>query len=405
MHWLLFRYLLRELIPSFFLGLLIFTMVLLMDKIMRIVELIVNKGVPLQEVVTLFACMLPNFLLLTLPTALLLSVMLTFSRLCADNEYTAWRVAGVSLYQLLPPVFLFGLVVFSLAMSISLWAGPYSVRTFQTMMYSMATKHALTGIKEQVFFDEFPGIILYVDKISSDQKGIEGIFIAHENMSRDPVLYFAKSGSFSTGGESGDITLVLRQGSIHRNLSSRDIYQLLYFDTYTVHIRIDDTVFPQGERTQKNEELTLGELRDKIRTKAAKGERVRGDWLAYHSRVALPFACFVFCALGIPLALSSQRAVRYTGFSLSIGVVLLYFVLMKAGWGITETAKVPGWVGPWLPNLLLGALGVYLLIQRAREAPVRFLEWYGDQVADLLDWIRDHLGQKQTPHPHEGRTS
>jgi lipopolysaccharide export system permease protein len=397
--------LLKELIPSFFLGLLIFTIVLLTDKIMRIVEMIVNKGVPLGDVLKLFACLLPNFLLLTLPTALLLSVLVTFSRLCADNEFTAWRVAGVSLYQLLPPVYAFGIVIFSLAMSMSLWVEPASIRTFHTMMYSVATKHALTGLKERVFFEDFPGIVVYADTILPEQKKMGGIFIADQNFPPDPILYFAKEGSFCTEGESGRITITLKQGSIHRNISKKDIYQIVYFDTYTVRLRIDEKLFPREERQRRNEELTLGALLGRIHEKASKGESVRGDWVDFHNRLALPFACLVFCTLGAPLALTSQRAVRYTGFSLSIGVVLLYFILMKTGWGMAETKIVPPWLGPWIPNLVLGALGVYLLIQKAREAPIKILDWYGERVADVLDWVKKRLIRKEASNPGGRKTS
>ena len=83
---LLFRYLLGDLIPSFGIGLLIFTLVLLMDKVMRIVEWIVRKGVSVADVFKILGCLLPSFFVFTLPIALLLSVLLSFSRMYADNE-------------------------------------------------------------------------------------------------------------------------------------------------------------------------------------------------------------------------------------------------------------------------------------------------------------------------------
>jgi len=397
MHRTLFRYVAKELLPSFLLGLLLFTLILFMDKITRIVEMVINKGVPLADVLKLLACLVPNFLLLTLPTAFLLGVMLTFNRIGADNEYTAWKAAGVSLYQFLPPVYVFSLLVFFCAASMSFWVAPHSLRMFNALLHGIATRHALVGLKERVFFDEFPGLVVYIDRGVPGQEKLQGIFIADQNLSEDPVLYFAEEGAFFTDEASGKITAVLRRGCIHRRISKKETYQVLYFDTYTVHLRLDQKLFPQASGTLKNEELSLGEFRAKIRDKAAKGEDVTGDRIDFHTRVALPFACFVFCTLGIPLALGDRRTVRYTGFALSIGVVLLYFVLIKTGWSMTKTGLIPAWLAPWVPNLLLGAAGTYLLVQKARERPVRVMEWYEEGVARLLDWIRDRLAARRPP--------
>lgn len=395
MHRTLLRYIAKELVPSFLLGLLIFTLILFMDKITRIVEMIINKGVSLADVLKLLACLVPNFLLLTLPTAFLLSVMLTFNRIGADNEYTAWKAAGVSLYQFLPPIYLFSLLVFSCAAAMSFWVAPHSLRMFNALLRGIATKHALVGLKERVFFDEFPGLVVYIDRGLPGQETLRGVFIADQNLSEDPVLYFAEEGTFSTDEASGRITAVLRHGCIHRRVSKKETYQILYFDTYTVHLRLDQKLLPQVSRTLKNEELSLAELRAKIREEAAKGKDVTGDRIDFHTRVALPFACFVFCTLGIPLALGGRRTVRYTGFSLSIGVVLLYFVLIKTGWSMTKTGLIPAWLAPWVPNLSLGAGGTYLLVQKAREHPVRVIEWYEEGTARLLDWIKDRLAPGQ----------
>ena len=119
---LLFRYLLGDLVPSFGVGLLIFTLVLLMDKVMRIVEWIIRKGVPITDVFKILGCLLPSFFVFTLPIALLLSVLLTFSSMYADNELYALKASVVSLYRLLPPVYAFGVFVTAVAVFLTGWA-------------------------------------------------------------------------------------------------------------------------------------------------------------------------------------------------------------------------------------------------------------------------------------------
>src|SRR5574337_883122 len=92
------RYILREMVTAFSIGVVTFTFVLLMNKILRLVELIVNKGVPTSVVLRLFAYILPYSLVVTIPMATLLACLATYGRLAADNEIMALKVTGMSLY-------------------------------------------------------------------------------------------------------------------------------------------------------------------------------------------------------------------------------------------------------------------------------------------------------------------
>lgn len=385
MRRLLDLYLLRELLPPFGLGLLIFTFVLLMDKIMRIVDWIVRQGLPLSDVAKIFACLLPNFLVLTLPTALLLAVLLAFSRLQGDNELDALKASGVSLYRMLPAVFSLGVVVLSVCLFLTAWAAPRSMQTFQQLVFSAAGRNLFWGLKERVFFDEFPGFVLYVEHVNPERGELEGVFLADENFPEGAMYYLARRGRIQSDAETGTVTLELVDGTLHRSVPARDLYQIATFDTYRVRMDLAAMLAPREERSKKVEELTLGELRDEARRRADAGQDASKYWISYHQRLALPFGAIVFCVLGIPLALVSPRGAKYTGFTLSIAVVLAYFVLLKGGSGLVRAVGVPASLGAWLPNVVLGALGGYLFWQKSEEKPFRRLERLGDRLWDLQE--------------------
>ncbi len=105
-------------------------------------------------------------------------------------------------------------------------------------------------------------------------------------------------------------------------------------------------------------------------------------------RFALPFAALVFCTIGIPLALLSQRAVRYTGFSLSIAVVLMYYIFMQAGASLVQAEYLPPLIGAWLSNLLLGTMGLYLLWKKAEEKPIIFSASVVQAIQRLQDLVK-----------------
>jgi lipopolysaccharide export system permease protein len=390
---LLSRYLLGDLIPSLGIGLLAFTLVLLMEKVMRIVEWIVLKGVSVADVLTIFACLLPGFFVFTLPTALLLSVLLTFSRIQSDHENYALKACGVSLYRLLPPVYALGVVVSAVSLWLTGWAGPQATRTFQSMFYSMATENLFVGLKERVFFDSLPGFVFYVENVVPEERSVKGVFLSDQRLTGQPMYYFAEEGTIHGDTETGTLTLVLKNGTLHRSEGTKKVYQVAHFDRYRVRMNLGEMLLPRtgSERKRKTEELTLPELRRELREGPPSEDEARRLGLNYHQRIAFPFAALVFCTLGVPLALLSHQAVRYTGFSLSIVVMLLFFVLMQAGSALAFSGTVPTFLGAWLPNLVLGTMGVYLTWRKAEEKPLKVLDAYAQLVRDVQEGLRRRL--------------
>src|SRR5881409_4419273 len=98
------RYVFREIVVPFAFGLSVFTFILLIARLLKLIELVVTRGVPALNILRLLSYILPAFLEVTVPMAMLLSILVAFGRLSADAEVTALRASGVSLYQLTPPV-------------------------------------------------------------------------------------------------------------------------------------------------------------------------------------------------------------------------------------------------------------------------------------------------------------
>src|SRR5262249_34990007 len=134
MRKILHRYLFREILVPFALGLGIFTFVLLLARLLKLVELLVNRGVPAAQVAQVFLLLLPAFLEVTVPMAMLLAILVAFGRLSADTEITAMRSSGVSLYQLIPPVATFVALVTIATGALSCWARPWANRALHTAM-------------------------------------------------------------------------------------------------------------------------------------------------------------------------------------------------------------------------------------------------------------------------------
>ena len=181
---LLDRYLLRELFSPFWLGLAIFTSMLLVARILKLMEMVVSRGVPLTQILKLFSYILPAFLEVTVPMALLLAVLVAFGRLSTDSETIALQASGVSVFRLTVPVALFAVATAILTFFLSLYVRPWGNSLLRTGLYEIVKARASAGIRAKVFNDEFAGLVVYVDQVEPLVNRLHGVLIAD---TRDPA--------------------------------------------------------------------------------------------------------------------------------------------------------------------------------------------------------------------------
>jgi len=124
--------------------------------------------------------------------------------------------------------------------------------------------------------------------------------------------------------------------------------------------------------------------------------------LELHRRLSVPAASLVFALLALPLGVGSRSGGRGRGFVLSVGVVLLYYVIGNNGEILARDGRLPVWLGMWLPNIVLTAMGVFLMTRMGR--------WLGERqrgegpVARLKRWRRERLLQREAALSAPGHT-
>src|SRR6266540_1726410 len=159
----LFKYMLKEIAVPFLLGIGVFTFVLLMGRFLKLADLVISKGVPLTDVLKLLLYIFPSFSLVTIPMAFLLAMLLAFGRLSSDSEITAIKSSGISLYGLLPPILTFAALASTLTTFITIYALPWGNTAFKSLLVEIVETRASLTMKEKVFNDDFPGLVIYVD--------------------------------------------------------------------------------------------------------------------------------------------------------------------------------------------------------------------------------------------------
>ena len=370
-----YLYIFKEILPIFFISLMTFTIILLMDKIFKLIELIVNRGVNFSQVLMLLLFISPSFLIFTIPMSVLLGILLAFGRLSGDSEITAFKASGISLYQLFVPISIFSISAYLLSTFLVFYGLPWGNRGFKATLYLLAQSKADIEIKERTFNDMFEGIVVYVDKVPIEgNKKMEGVLIYDEREQGRSTTVFAKEGILSHDPKAQEVTLRLLNGDIHRVESSSKIYQKIRFQTYDIKLELAKAFIAIGKKL-KDKEMSIEDINEKKEEFNKRGEDITHLDVELQKRYAFPFACIVFGLLGAPLGVQSPRAGKSYGFIFSLLIILTYYISLSAFEILAVRRTIPVFLAGWAPNFLFGGLGVYLLIKTAHETPFKLSEW------------------------------
>ncbi|MBU5636040.1 LPS export ABC transporter permease LptF [Geomonas sp. Red69] len=366
----LYRYIFNEIPPPFLVGMVTFTFVLLMGRFLRLAEMVVEKGVPFTDVLRMVSYLLPSFWLFTIPMALLLSILLAFGRLSGDSEVTAMKSCGISLYGLLPPPLLFSALATLGCLWVTIYAVPWGNSSFKKLMMDIAQSSAGVSIKEKVFNNAFPDMVIYADGLDAKAQNMTGVIVHDERDPKTPTTIFAATGSLFSDPRSHSMEFQLKNGSIHRSEEGAG-YRMVQFQEYILRVALTDPA-PKGPK--KASEMTIEELRHP--PAGAPKKDVLARRLELHSRLALPFSCIVFTFVGVPLGIQNRRSGKASGFSLSIAVILCYYIALSGFDTLGEKSILPPLLSGWGPNLLFLLGGGYLFMKTSAEEPLPLTALY-----------------------------
>src|ERR1700689_132739 len=163
---LLTRYILREVSSHAVLGGVLFTFVLFMRDLSKILELVVRDSAGVSDVIRIFLYTLPNALTVTIPMAILVGILLGLSRLAADSEITAMRASGMGALEFVRVVSIVSAVGLALGLFNSLYLVPRSAASLLALGESLKSSQATFEVQPRVFYEEFKDRVLYVQDIT-----------------------------------------------------------------------------------------------------------------------------------------------------------------------------------------------------------------------------------------------
>jgi LPS export ABC transporter permease LptF/LPS export ABC transporter permease LptG len=365
------RYVIRQMLPPILLGLLVFTFVLIIPEIKEHAESFIAKGVSPGIVLTAMLLLVPQALALTIPMSLLLGLLIAFTRLSSDREFVAMQACGMSLARLLRPV---GVIsVLCAGATFYIWAivVPDSNQRFREIAFNVVAQRAEYKIRSRVFFDDFPNLVLWVRDVPAAGGGWNGVFISDTRNSSSPAIYMARRGRVSIDRQKKRIELVLENGT-HHTSSADGKYEVSQFDQTWVTLD-PTTIFPTAGPERGLNEMTIEELQAAVAAKLQRGESPHQEVIKIHQKWSIPVACLVFGLIGIALGATNRRDGALGSFVLGLVVIFAYYIPMYLGPSLAKGSLVAPWFAAWLPNIVMGIVGILLFAWRdkAADRPLR----------------------------------
>jgi len=304
--------------------------------------------------------------------SVMMAVLLTFLRLSSDNEIVALKAGGVSIYRFLPPVFLFCLMGCLLTAFMTIYCMPLGKVSLKKLMIQAAESSIDAGIKEGRFNDNFNGAMLYVNKVDIKNKEMVDIFVEDQRVEGVVSTIIAPRGRVFNEPGGHVFHFNLFDGTINQVDLKNQTNHSINFDIYDVRLDLKQNAAVVNGRQKDDEEMTLGELRHYLQTREEKDDIYFRALTKFHEKFSIPFACLALGLLAVPLGLQSKTDKRSLGIILGLVLFLLYYLMLTIGWSFGQTGIYPPVIGMWLPNVVMGGFGVFLLIRSAKDRPVGF---------------------------------
>ncbi|MGB8952732.1 MAG: LptF/LptG family permease [Candidatus Aminicenantales bacterium] len=415
------RYVIREVLPPFFIGLLIYTFVLLMNQLLLLSELFIARGVSLSVTIRLLVYILPSILAFTVPMSVLMGILAGLARLSSDSEITAFKTLGISHKRILWPLLVFAFMSWLGTSMLTLYLVPhFNYKWVQTVAKSVLDKVQLR-INPREFNESIPSTVIFIQDIAQENDW-ENIFFFFSDSPGEPRVILARKGKLHFYPALKRATVELYDAVQHVNsLSDPDTYSVTSSRRIEEELKVESLYasFVHEKRVKEKNirellagiqvaKKNIGKLeKERKDIEAAKlkkddGRRIRNSMelrsalldyrsakIEIHKKFALAFVCLIFVFLGLPLGLSTKKGGRTSGFTISIVIILIYYVLITAGEKIAMDGRISPFLGMWGGNILFSLIGILLFLRSSRGIPLfpTFHDFFGRGRRDTA-WPR-----------------
>ena len=359
------RYLLSSFSMSFFVTLLVLTLVLSIGAIFKMTELI-TRGVPWGPLVRIVGYNIPNALVYSIPMSTMISTLLVFGRLSSDSEITAMKSCGIGIWSIAKGPLLFAGALSALCLYIQSTVVPYSYERSKTLLHELRLSTPLAILEEGRFVQPFAGYSVYIGSRDGDVLQDVRIYQLLKNRKKRKIR--AKTGQVRMDEKTNRIIVDLTDVRIDPFMEDRP--GIAYLKEWSLPFPARK---PKPGKTKKPGYYTWPELITVIRNPGLhfpllSGEDLQAEWsrltVEFHLRLVTSLSCLVFALLGVPLGVTTHRKESSLGVAMSLLIIMVFHMFIIAGQSLSRQPEFIPHIILWVP-IALGEMAGIIMMRRA----------------------------------------
>lgn len=426
------QYILRENFKPFVISLFVLTFVFLLDKLVDLLNLIIEKRLDIPAIISVFSLSLPFMLALSVPMAVLIATIMSFGRLSVDNELVAFKSCGINIYRLMSPTVITALILSIFMVYFNNQILPETNHNLKNLLIRLHYRRPISNIQPGVF-TTIKNYTIYASDIRGDE--LIGLTVYNREGSNFPQTISAERGEIELADGGNSFKAILYNGQVHkrddreptrytlqqfkrlvihlpdlgyqlniedsdyrsdREMSSRQMRdinqermfeiretreQIIRLESRNASIASDSHISTVSREIERNQNM-IGMLSNKISDIEAK---VREFEVEIHKKYSIAFACLIFVFLGVPIGMMIRSSGVGVAFSASTVIFIIYYICLVMGEQLGDKGHVAPWLAMWAPNILFGSIGIYLVIVSTKN--LKTIDW--GRVKARLKSIRD----------------
>lgn len=344
------KYIFFEMLPTFLMGVVIFLLIILMFQSFRMTEYIIVHGASLFTIAKILLYLSISFLPVIMPMSLLFAVLLTYGRLSGDSEIVAFKALGLNILHLLFPALIISILVGIISLQTSYHLAPWGNRQMEIIIHQLGQSKPGATIREGVFSEGFFNMVVYANEVDSKNNHLKKVFIYDERNERSPLTIIAHEGQLIQESNITEQKAFLRlfKGNIHR--TENDVYTKIDFDMYDINL-YDPVIMSEKQKTPLS--YNINDLEKAFQNLGTPKKLLLKLKIEYHRRTALSFLSLIFAILGVGLGTTTnKRSAKSSGFVLSIGLVVAYWILYATMENFAKSEVIPVALAVWVPNII-----------------------------------------------------
>ncbi len=331
---------------------------------LEITDIIINYNANILDILTLLFFISPDFIYSMLPISTMITILITFLRLSANNEIIALKSSGININKFFLPISIFCFITMCSSAWLSFYGISLGAKASKKLLTKMSDKNISLIIKQKTFNKKFGNTIIYAEEIDPETKRMQKVFIEDGKDKTNTII--APEGILLNNKENHSVTLKLFNGYVSTINSSNNSSEYLKFSTY-------DLNFDLLENNKKNsflrwiKEKNIEELYNSIQNMPI-GSSNYYYYIAYfYKKITVPLSCLLLGLTAMFIALNKHKNKNhFVQIRITLITVILYYILMTLSESVLELNLVPPFLCMLSANIFIAILGGYLFITTER---------------------------------------